>query len=376
MIRIPRPRGPRVFAVEDTSAQVTWRSLPEGDSVIEFGDAAVPVLTGTGPGAVVLDGLPPATRLDLVVRTDGRATKVGALTTLSPPPGEELARFATVNDMHIGERGFGLLPRMSESSAVEHYPARCLRAALAEARAWGAQVVLAKGDLTWSGRQFQWESMAELLSGAGVPVHAVLGNHDVGRRSVDGRAVLRQAGITMHDDPWPVDLPGLRVVMVQTPIGLKSPGRIRPHQDAVLDLLRGTDRPAFVAMHHYPQRFTQPTIYPRGIPGPEAQGFLDAVADAKPATFVSSGHSHRHRAHRHGPLVITEIGSTKDHPGTWAGYVVHEGGIRQVVRRIAEPSVIAWTERSADTVGGVWGWWAPGTLRQRCFTHPWPELAG
>jgi predicted phosphodiesterase len=342
--------------------------------VIEAGDSSVAITTGTGPGSVVLDGLPATTTLDLVLRTDGRATKVGKITTLAPPPGRELARFATVNDMHIGERAFGLLPRVSEPSAVERYPVRCLRAALDEATAWGAQAVLAKGDLTWSGRQFQWESVAELLAGAGVPVHAVLGNHDVGRRAVDGREILRRAGITMNDDPWAVDLPGLRVVMVQTPIGLKSPGRIRPHQDAVLDLLSGSELPGFVAMHHYPQRFKHPTIYPRGIPGPEARSFLAAVAEVKPATFLSCGHSHRHRTHRRGPLVVTEIGSTKDHPGTWAGYVVHEGGIRQVVRRIAEPTVIAWTERAAQTVAGVWGWWSPGTLKQRCFSHTWPTV--
>ena len=369
-----RPAGPRAFAVEDTAAQVTWRALPPGDNVLEAGDSSVAITTGSGPGTVVLDGLPPATTLDLLLRTDGApAKKVGQLTTLPPPPGAELARFATVNDMHIGERSFGVLPRVSEGSSVERYPVRSLRAALTEAKAWGAQAVLAKGDLTWSGRRFQWESVAELLAAAEVPVHAVLGNHDVGRRSVDGRDVLAEAGITMEDDPWPVDLPGIRVVMVQTPIGLKSPGRIAPHQEAVLELLRSSADPGFVAMHHYPQRFRYPNIYPRGIPGPEARAFLDAVAEVKPATFVSCGHSHRHRAHRHGPLVVTEIGSTKDHPGTWAGYVVHEGGIRQVVRRIGEPSVLGWTERSADTVAGIWGFWSPGTLKQRCFSHTWPS---
>jgi 3',5'-cyclic-AMP phosphodiesterase len=373
LISVRRPPRLHAFAVEDASAQIVWGELPAGDCVIEVGDTATPVTTGTGPGAVVVEGLPPAATLDLILRTNGRASKVGTVVTLEPPPGRQLARFATVNDMHIGERAFGVVPRVTEASAVERYPVRCLRAALAEAREWGAQLVLAKGDLTWSGRRFQWESVAELLAEAGLPVHAVLGNHDVGRRSVDGREVLADAGITMHDDPWAIDMPGLRIVMVQTPIGLKSPGRIGLHEHAVVELLReAATTPAFIGMHHYPQRFKHPNIYPRGIPGPEARAFLDAVASVQPATFLSCGHSHRHRAHRHGPLVVTEIGSTKDHPGTWAGYVVYEGGIRQVVRRIAEPSVLAWTERAAETVAGVWGLWSPGTLKQRCFSHTWP----
>ena len=71
-------------------------------------------------------------------------------------------------------------------------------------------------------------------------------------------------------------------------------------------------------------------------------------------------------------MIVTEVGSPKDYPGTWGGYVVHEGGIRQVVRRIAEPDVIAWTEYTRRAVGGVWGLWSPGSLSDRCWSHTWP----
>ena len=47
-------------------------------------------------------------------------------------------------------------------------------------------------------------------------------------------------------------------------------------------------------------------------------------------------------------------------PGTWAGYAVHEGGIRQVVRRVAAPDAIAWTDRTRHGLGGMWGLIAPG----------------
>jgi hypothetical protein len=50
---------------------------------------------------------------------------------------------------------------------------------------------------------------------------------------------------------------------------------------------------------------------------------------------------------------VTEVGSPKDYPGTWAGYVVHEGGIRQVVRRVAAPEVIRWTESTDGPCSGV-----------------------
>jgi hypothetical protein len=89
---------------------------------------------------------------------------------------------------------------------------------------------------------------------------------------------------------------------------------------------------------------------------------------------ITSGHTHRHRARRRGPLLLTEVGSPKDYPGTWAGYVVHEGGIRQVVRRVAAPDAIRWTEATKRALFGIWGRWSPGRLEDRCLTHVWPTL--
>ena len=363
-----------VFAVEDRSVQVCWRDLPPG-SVISMGDASVEVAT-PGPGAATLDGLPPATRLELTVREPGRpARATGAARTLAPPPGELLCRFATVNDLHVGERRFGLLRRFRDDpwTGLEPYPLRCARAALTEALAWGAEAVVAKGDLTYTGRPQQWSDVGRLLSGLGVPVAAVLGNHDVGRKAVDGRAALAASGIVIPHDPFVLELPGLRVVLAHTAIPHKGHGTMSGRQrDQVADLLGGADGPAFLAMHHYAQRFRRPLTYPPGMPGDEARALLDTVAEANPATFVSAGHSHRNRRRHHGPLVVTEIGATMHYPGTWAGYAVHEGGIRQVVRRVAAPEAIRWTERTRRAVGGVWGLVAPGLLGHRCFSHTWP----
>ncbi len=68
---------------------------------------------------------------------------------------------------------------------------------------------------------------------------------------------------------------------------------------------------------------------------------------------------------------MTQVGSTHDYPGTWAGYVAHDGGLRQVVRRIVAPDAIAWTERTRHVLFGLWGRWSPGRLQDRCFTLRW-----
>jgi hypothetical protein len=113
------------------------------------------------------------------------------------------------------------------------------------------------------------------------------------------------------------------------------------------------------------------TFWPPGIPGPESDRFLRQVAAANPSTLVATGHTHRHRRHvRHG-LTVAEVGSPKDYPGTWTGYAIHEGGIRQVTRRVSDPAAMRWTDSTRVSYYGLWGRWSVGTIDQRCFTLSW-----
>ncbi len=368
-----------IFAVEDTMAQVCWAGLPEG-TTLRAGDAAVEVPADDEPGAATLADLPPATELELVARyPHDEPRPVGRFCTLSPPPGQMLSRFATVNDLHIGSEHFGLLHTITEDDLppdADPHPVRCARAALDEAVAWGAEAVFVKGDLTHGAQPHQWEVIGEMLAALPVPVGVILGNHDVVSRGVDGREALARYGITIPEEPFSRDLLGIRVVLAHTAVPGHRIGRITNQQrDQVRELVSTAGGPAFVGMHHHPQRFRVPLKYPPGVPGHEAQSLLDAVAAANPATMVATGHSHRNRLHHHGPLPVAEVGSTLHYPGTWAGYAVHEGGIRQVVRRVEAPDAMAWTERTKRAVLGVWGLWAPGRRSERCFSHTWPGPA-
>jgi len=283
-----------------------------------------------------------------------------------------------VNDIHVGERAFGLLRTMSlpGDGLAESHSLLCARAALDEALAWGAEAVVAKGDLTYHGRPDEWHAVGRLLSGLQVPVDALLGNHDVARKAADGRVALAAHGIDVPTDPYVRDLPGIRLVLAHSEVRAHSGGRVtRAQRGRVGELLKEGGRPAFLAMHHYLQRHQLPTSYPRGIRGREARALLDTVVASNPATLVSCGHSHRHRRRHYGPVVISEIGATMHYPGTWAGYAVHEGGIRQVVRRVALPEAMQWTERTRKVLLGLWGMWTPGLRADRCFSHAWPGAA-
>lgn len=362
----------RVFAVEETTAQVCWGALPVGDIALSAGDVEVTVASDGHPGAALLEGLRPSTRYALEVN----GKRALHFETLSPPPGRLLCKFATVSDLHIGEPKFGAVLRMSERDLLpgaEPYPLRCARAALAEAVGWGAETIVVKGDLTRFGRPEEFATAGELLSSQPVPVETIPGNHDRWARSADMWDAMAEHGLIMKREPWCRDLPGIRLIMGLSAVYQHKWGEVDEEQREALAALAGSaPAAAFVALHHYPQRFTWANVYPPGINGRQANPLLDALADANPATMVSSGHTHRNRRHYHGRVVVTEVGSTKDYPGAWAGYAVHEGGIRQVVRRISQPDCIAWTDRTRRALGGLWGEWSPGPRSHRCFSATWP----
>lgn len=374
---LPTP-GLRVFAVEDRAVQLDWSGgtagavRAAGPGGIEAGAEA-----GAGPGAIVVDGLAAATDVELTVQRPGRRSATLALRTLDSPPGEELARVSTISDLHVGERGFGYFKTIRErlEPDVPTYSERATEAAFAEAAAWRAQLMVVKGDITNRGEIDEWSRAGRVLATAPLPAVVVPGNHDVNRlRAIDPADALGAGGPPVASPLAVRDLPGLRVVAVDSTVVDRHEGRVSHLQDEVADALADAARAgcaALVCLHHQPHWVRLPATWPPGVPREESDQFLDRLGQANPRTVVTSGHTHRNRRHQRGPVTATTVGSVKDYPGTWAGYVVHEGGLRQVVRRVARPDVIAWTERSGDCVGGLYRWWTPGPLAARCFTLRW-----
>jgi 3',5'-cyclic-AMP phosphodiesterase len=170
-----------------------------------------------------------------------------------------------------------------------------------------------------------------------------------------------------------VDVPGLRIVAVDTRTRSQG-GTVAGATDAVAAAVAGASGGALVALHHQLMTTAAPMYPPPGIPAAESRRFLDAIAAAHPASVVTSGHTHRHRARRHGSVLVTEVGSVKDYPATWAGYLVYEGGVVQTVRRIMAPEAIRWSQSTARMFGGAWGRWSPGRLSDRCVTQLWKQV--
>jgi 3',5'-cyclic-AMP phosphodiesterase len=368
-----------VFAVEDTSAQLLVGPGEPGTVTARVDDRDHIADLGAAGGVVEIVDLAPGRTHRCVVGGAGLDRPLTLeLDTLAPPPGEELARLATVSDIHLGLETFDLGGRLREVDPPggAGHPERCLRAATAELVGWGAQRLVVKGDVTQRSQAREWRDAGRLLGAVAVPTHVMVGNHDVeghpgGLRVSDG---ARLSGLDLHVDVDHVDLQGIRLVLAATTEPGKSKGRLPADRAArVVERLVDAPGPALVCLHHYLQATPVAWFWPPGVPLVQSHRFLAAAAAANPATLLTSGHTHRHRRRTHGPLVLTEVGSPKDYPGTWAGYVVHEGGIRQVVRRVAAPDCQEWLSRTRGAVFGLWGRWSPGRLEDRCFTHRWPS---
>ena len=391
----PRALGVSVFAAEDRSLQVTWSGLARPGLTLEVGGQAHEVGTPppdwyrvglgrrppapwTGPGAVVVDGLDPDTRYDVVLGGDGaRRRRIATGRTLPAPSGQLLTRFATISDCHIGESRLGLLRQLRDPrplpDGLDPYPVRCALAALAEAESWGAELIVVKGDLTREAELDEAEEVASILSTATVPVEAALGNHDV-RGPADVASILAVRGITAAREARAIDLPGLRLIIGHSPVKGRHGGLLEPaHLAQLVELAADSTRPVALALHHPPRRSPVVTYYPPSIGWRDSARLVSGLAATGRGAVVLAGHSHRNRRYQVGPVTVSEVGSTKDYPGQWAGYAVYESGIRQVVRRTARPEVIAWTEMTRRALGGVWGRWSRGTLADRCWTLEWPD---
>jgi 3',5'-cyclic AMP phosphodiesterase CpdA len=320
----------------------------------------------------VIDGLEPGTTVEITV--DGDA--VARATTLTPPPGRLLSRIATISDLHVGETSFGRLPRSTSSAdpAAAH-PMVCTRAALYELREWGAELLVVKGDIAHANREAEYDLAGALLANAGLAIMVLPGNHDGGNhRGHDPATTLARYGIDLVQSVAAVDVPGLRVVGVDTRTS-KQIGTVTRTTGAVLDAIGTAGGGALITLHHQLTTAPFPTYPPPGVPAKDSRHFLDAVAATNPDVVVTTGHTHRHRHRHHGPVLITEVGSTKDYPGTWAGYLVYEGGIVQTVRRVMAPDAIRWTEQTGRMFGGAWSRWSPGQLSDRSISHAWGNRA-
>ncbi len=325
-----------------------------------------------GPGTVDVGPLRPGTDHRFVVQFEDRRLELAATTPI-PPPGPELFRFATISDLHLGSDHFGFLKQMVDTADDPvPFAVRSARGAIDEATAWGARHLIIKGDAAHHSTNDDFAAVGELVDRSpDLPMSMVPGNHDTDQRECPLPASVGRRRLAYERSVSHIDLPGIRIVLGDTTILGHGIGTLDRIGDGLIETAAAADRGVFIAVHQQLQQRDPVRYWPPGIADREASPFLDRLAAVRPDAVVSSGHTHRNRARRHAGVLITEVAATHHWPGVWAGYVVHEGGIRQVVRRIGSSDVIAWHEYSKNAVLSVWQHYAPGRLHHRCVQQTW-----
>ncbi len=372
----------QAWAVDPYSIQVTWGQLPAGQIRARAGSNQWLQEHAGGAGAIELDGLRPGSTYEirLIVQQGDEVSASHTLkaSTLKAPPGNELARIATISDLHVGTGHFGFLKTMKEvPEPDELHSVRCARSAIAAAVAWGAELLVIKGDAAHHRENSHYEMLGNLVDEfTELDMVLLPGNHDVDSASgIDLPQTVGNRKLKFETEAVSFDLPGLRLVATDTTIPGRGSGSIIRTQDAVIDLCASapTDSGVMLATHHQFQPWRIPNIWPAGISGPEAKPFLGRLNEVAPGAIVTSGHTHRCRSYMRNSLLLTEVSSTSDFPGSWAGYIVYEGGITQTVRRIVTQPEMDWLEYTQGALLGAWGKWSPGSLDQRCITHSWVD---
>lgn len=386
----PHPAVPRrleIFAVGTDWCQLTWSALGPGELEVTVdwadGGRTVAVHADGGPGGAEIDGLPHGTEVRVAVTgPDLDDSGVGGSVTLTArtlprPAGTLLGRLATVSDAHLGSTSTGFFHTLIEIPEPDvPNTARCLAAAIAAIAAWGPDAVVVKGDLVDASTEDNWATAARLLTPLDAPTLIIPGNHEHSARAevdpFDAAAAVGLdlvQGVAVHD----LDAADGRVRVIAADVGRHGSdlGHLDPVADAIVDAAGSVDGASLIAIHQQPMRFRFPTYIPMGIPAPEGARLCRRLRAAAAHTVVTAGHTHRHRRRTMAGVTVAEVGSTRDFPGTWAGYEFYEGGVVQTVRRITDPSCIRWTDYTRRSALGLWGRWASGTVDDRCFTLDW-----
>ncbi len=290
--------------------------------------------------------------------------------------GNVVGRFATMSDMHIGDRGFGALPRVHPQDDHSSLGERCARAVVAEAQEFGAELLIVKGDLTANARPAEWAAAGSVLATVGIPIWATIGNHEGGKRTPSFDKLSADAAqVGIHFDALDSKiavrhLGPLQIILADTTLPNHEHGRIAHVAEPICEAAKGSPATLLVT-HHYPQRFDKPTMLPTGIPGRESAAFADALSRACSNVVWTCGHTHRNRTYVRHAVTINEVGSPKDGIGAWGAYTVYERGLIGETRQLNDAWCREWTAKTRRALGGLYGRWAPGGTSDRRVTMTW-----
>ncbi len=391
---------PKVFGVTESSITIVF-GVSEGERLIDA-EATVrldgqprAVSKTVGTRLVRIEGLEPDTEVSIAIES-GDATAEesryfsGRARTLPAPRTNEVASFATLNDLHFGESRIGgtLSDNHEYGEVAEGFPevkdddydtpyAEFMNAdAISEINRLDVHCTIIKGDIADRGLPEQFETAARTFAAFEKPHHPFLGNHDFLEaregRKVDGYGILRALPA-----PRTLDIGGWRLVLLDTTIPGQHDGAFgEERREWLADALaesRRLDMPTLLFTHHQPVPPEHRDSYPNsiGMDSNDSLALFDLLANAPHVKGVLIGHTHRNRIRRYpqtGALGFAEINNPKDYPGGFAHYRLFEdGSFQQEVRRTPSERALAHSTRCRSLFRGGYQHFVLGTLEERSY---------
>ena len=327
-----------------------------------------------------IDGLDPGTlyRYELTTAGDSHSDQYspGEAQTLAAPSSERVARFATMNDIHMGTDEVGLIdgrgtPYAWPDPANPHYRFAA-ESAVREINERGVDFVIVKGDLTSEFTSSQFEMARDVLDGLEAPYIPIRGNHDrQGSHADDYYLAVFGDLLPERASSFVFEHGALRFVCLDTSDPATGISHVPPESLSWLDsaLRENAAHPTFLVQHH------PVDVSAVGWMGLTAEQRVDLLAVLSPHDHlvgVLSGHSHRDlvtRQNELGPIPCVETAATLHYPSGYAIYDVHDDGYTQVCYRMACPECLEWNEMTKELYAGLGRslLFSPADLR--CFTY-------
>jgi 3',5'-cyclic-AMP phosphodiesterase len=363
-----------LMSVGPDEVVVTFVSEPDRAVTTHVGERSA-VTTGPFHHARIT-ALEPATEYPL--RVDGAEPDrwlPATVCTLARPPGALLTTIATANDVHLGETECGrtgdpatdaIGPILSVASGATPYPRLMNQAVVREMQAVQPEAVIVKGDLTDRGLPEQYREFLDVYGALGPRLHHVRGNHDA----------IHDPRLARQDTPYTVDVPGAVLAVLDTVVPGLVAGALPSAQVEWLDAVAAdATAPVLVFGHHPIWNVDTPerTDANYAIALDDSVALADVVRRRPSISGYFAGHTHSNRVFRSDRarrVPFVEVACTKDYPGAWAEYRIHEGGYTQVMRRVADPEATAWSEQARTMIQGIYRDLVLGEIEDRCFMQP------
>ena len=175
-------------------------------------------------------------------------------------------RLIQISDPHTVAPPARVSGRLDTVAALKRTVARIVEM---QERAGPFSALLVTGDVTDDGAVDSYTAFREIVAPLGLPILAIAGNHDA-REPM--RTAFADTGLMPGTGPldWVCDMPGLRVIGLDTLIEGQSGGKLAASSlDFLADALDAApDGPVLVALHHPP--------FASGI------AFMDAIGLSNP----------------------------------------------------------------------------------------------